>query len=292
MRALLLAVLVTAALHGAGAQYCSPGAVTVCDAVLVVCADGELNCADVQSMLRGTGAFAKVDTFNAQSAADGGSDTPTAELLAAYHAVLAFSHFPFSNAALLGDRLAAYHDQGGGVVVALSANANAFGTALEGAYGAPGNGYAIFNYASGAWTYPLDSDTLGGVMEPQSPLMLGVASLAATEAYRSSAGLISGRGVVVARWLGGGQEPLVVRGTRGNRTLVELNFYPPSSSGLSTSWTGDGAALLRNALKYSRCMPSWSGTSSTAGGVDGKGEMVCGQGWVAAHPPTQIGVGG
>ena len=66
----------------------------------------------MQSTLRATGAFATVDTFAAQS---GGSGTPSAALLAGYDAVLAWSdYYAFADAALLGDRLAAYHDQGGG----------------------------------------------------------------------------------------------------------------------------------------------------------------------------------
>lgn len=69
--------------------------------------------------------------------------------------------------------------------------------------------------------------------------------------------MISGRGIVVARWRGGGQEPL---GMRGGRTLVELNMFPVSSRLSSDYWTGDAAALLRNALKYSLCMPCTPGT--------------------------------
>jgi hypothetical protein len=245
--------------------YCSPGATTICDAVLVVCASAAF-CTDAQTRLRGTGAFATVDTFDASSG------TPTAAQLAAYHAVVAFSHSGgFSDPALLGDRLAAYHDQGGGVVIAPFANANApgYGNTLKGAYGTPSNGYALLDYANGSYSYP--ADTLGDVMEPQSPLMVGVTSLSALHAYRSTSSVISGRGVVVARWRGGGQEPLVVRGTRGNRTLVELNFFPGSIDAyVSSGWTGDGALLMRNALKYSRCMANGSGTSSTAGAL-GKG---------------------
>ena len=155
-RALLRAALVAAALRGAGAQYCSPGAATVCDAVLVVCGEYLAYCADVRSTLLGPGAFATVDTFDANHG------TPTAELLAAYHAVLVYSVYPFSDPALLGDCLAAYPDQGGGVVVApLALDIVA---SLQGAYGAPVNGYALLDYASGSFDAP--SDMLGEVLEP------------------------------------------------------------------------------------------------------------------------------
>jgi hypothetical protein len=244
--------------RGAAGQYCPPGADTACSSVLVVYAGYPSWAADVQSSLRATGAFTTVDTLPAYS----GSGTPTAAQLAAYDAVLVFSDGDsFSDAALLGDRLAAYHDGGGGVVVAYSANAGSTrGYGLEGAYGTPEGGYALLNYSSGSIVG--SADALGDVAEPQSPLMAGVAALNATSAVRSTAGVVGGRGVVVARWRGGGREPLVIRGTRGGRTLVELNFYPVSSRADGGGWTGDGAALLRNALKYSRCMPSGPGAGS------------------------------
>ena len=72
---------------------------------------------------------------------------------------------------------------------------------------------------------------------------------------------------MVAQWRGsgGGREPLVVRGVRGNRTLVQLNLFPASASVDPAFWTGDGAALMRNALKYSRCMLCGAGTIFVAG---------------------------
>ncbi len=138
---------------------------------------------------------------------------------------------------------------------------------LQGAYGTPSSGYALTDYAQATQISPADS--LGAVLEPLSPLMAGVASLAASSAYRSTASIVGGRGVVVSRWRSGGQEPLVVRGRRGNRTLVELNFWPVSSSERSDFWTGDGALLLRNGLKYSRCMACGMGTYAEQGGGGG-----------------------
>ncbi len=48
-----------------------------------------------------------------------------------------------------------------------------------------------------------------------------------------------------------GLEPLVLRGTQRNR--------PPSNF-----WTGDGVLLMRNGLKYSRCMLCEMGTHAIA----------------------------
>ena len=131
-----------------------------------------------------------------------------------------------------------------------------------GAYGWPENGYAILDHASG--NVSSTPESLRAFLEPQSPLLTDVVSLEAVLAHRSTAPVING-GIVVAQWGGGGQEPLVVRGVRGNRTLVELNFFPPSSSVDPSLWTGDGAALMRNALKYTRCMPCQAGTFSDTG---------------------------
>jgi hypothetical protein len=212
----------------------------------------------VQSKLQSTAAFATVDTF------DAASSTPSLSQLAAYHAVLVYSQSDFADASLLGDRLADYHDQGGGVVVAFGANYGSGGNRrLQGAYGSAGNGYALLDYAQGVEEGSPSSGL--NVLEPQSPLMVGVASLSAIEAWHSTAPPIAGLAVVVARWQGGGQEPLVLRGMRGERTLVELNLHPPSSSAYSQGWTGDGAKLMRNTLKYSRCLRCGSGRYAAAG---------------------------
>jgi hypothetical protein len=249
----------------ASAQYCDPGAyITACSAVLVICADEPSWCADVRSTLQSTGAFAAVDTFDARSASSGGSGTPSALQLAGYHAVFVYNNHLFADSVLLGDVLAAYHDQGGGVVV----GTDFYSGFLEGAYGAVASGYALLDYAQGSEIS--SDDSLGDVLEPQSPLMYGVTSLSASIAYRSNAPVVAGRAVVVARW--GGGEPLVLRGMRGQRTLVELNFWPVSSSKNANWWLGDGAALLRNGLKYSRCMPCEAGTYAMAG--DGRGGGV------------------
>ena len=220
---------------------------TECTKVLVLAADSASNLADVQSTLRDTGGFATVDTFAAQSAGnDGGAGTPSAAQLAAYDAVLTYNcgEYAFGDTVLLGDRLAAYHDQGGGVVVAQAANT--FELKLQGAYGTVGNGYSLMDYTAGSAIGSADS--LGEVMEPQSPLMTGVASFSADAAWRSTANVVAGRGVVVARWRNGNQ-PLVLRGTRGGRTLVELNFYPLSTKARLNLWTGASCCTTRSSTR-------------------------------------------
>ena len=241
-----------AAFHSAEARYCSSGAVSDCNSVLVVYAADPSRGVDVQTKLLSTGAFLHVNTFDARWG------TPTEQQLDKYDAVLIFSGPTFGDAVLLGDRLAAYHDRGGGVIVCALANAGL--SRLKGAYGEAANGYALLNYAAGIISELPGS--LGLVLDPTSPLLNGVDSFAASTAYRSTAPVITGRGVVVARWRSAGEEPLVVRGERNGRTLVELNIYPPSSSEDSRFWAGSGAALLRNALKFLRCKQCIPGTFS------------------------------
>jgi hypothetical protein len=87
--------------------------------------------------------------------------------------------------------------------------------------------------------------------------MQGVSSFASavgSPAIRST-NAVAADAIVVARWNTG--ESFVLRGTRGSRTLVELNFDTDSSK-----WSpgGDGAVLLCNALMYSTCKPSVAAT--------------------------------
>ena len=259
-----LVLVIITALRGVGAQYCPSGAATACDSVLIVHADPKY-VTDVQTTLQSTGAFNKVECFDASTA------TPTSAQLASYDAVLVYSNRDFWNAEILGDRLATFHDNGGGVVVAMYANSgNLDGNILAGAYGTAANGYALLNYNLGGKSDIADS--LGEVLELQSPLMAGVTSFTSSLASRSTAPVITGRAVVVVKWSGGGKEPLVVRGVRGSRTLVELNFFPVSSRTLSNQWTGNGAELLRNALKYSRCKLCQPGTFSVTGEEQHRGK--------------------
>jgi hypothetical protein len=214
---------------------------------------------DVTNSLRNSGVFAKVHLFNARA------DTPDATFLAGYHAVLVYSDYDFLDPVLLGDNLAAYHDQGGGVVVGLWANqgedGDYYSSTLQGKFGNASNGYSLLDYSQGDAS--CDANTLGELVEPQSPLLAGVTSLSMDDGCWSTAPVVENRSVIVAKWNSG--DPLVLRGVRGNRTLVELNLYPVSSQVESDFWTGDGAALLRNALKFSRCTSCGPGPCPTAG---------------------------
>ena len=244
--------------------------------MLLLHADETLS-SDVQSNLLATGAFAAVDLFNANAA------TPSLSFLQTYNVVLtwtddsgyssevlqigysySYGYYSYSYSYVdeyfdnsfdanynspfnLGNLLAQYWDNGGAVVVATFANVN---SNLLGRLGNSTNGYILLDGTANVLS-PAMSDAIT-VLEPSSPLMTGVTYLSAASAFKSAGNVING-GVVVAKWNGG--QPLVVQGSKNGRPLVAVNMFPPSSAAITGGWTGDGAALLRNALLFSACTP-------------------------------------
>ena len=199
-----------------------------------------------QRLLQETGSFSSVNTFDASIA------LPSLSFLQHYDVLLVWSSgsaaYPFkATSSSIGDVLAQYWDCGGSVVLAVDAN---YDTKIAGSFGAVSSGYTLMDEsASGAMA---SHDALEALAEPQSPLLVGVSSLGAQSNWHSTGAVING-GVVVASWTSGA--PLVVRGTKAGRPLVALNLYPVSAATASIGWTGDGAALMRNALLYSACSP-------------------------------------
>ena len=223
---------------------------TVCPANKPVCFGGQctdgskinvLVCAastaqwvtEVQQKLQGTGSFTLVDVVAC------GSTTPTLQQMLNYQSMLVFSDSGFSNATTLGNNLADYVDQGGYAVVATFANASVLlaGRWISGGY----------NLIQGSGQeQPAESQPLQ-ILDAMSPLVVGVKTLTATSAYRSTGGAANG-GVVVANW--GSGKPLIVRGVKNGKNRAELNFYPPSITSRADFWSGDGAVIMRNALIY------------------------------------------
>ncbi len=190
---------------------------------------------DVQSKLMATGSFSTADLFDASTA------TPTLIQLQAYDTVLVYAQESYADAVTLGDNLADYWDGGGRVVVAPLADSN---VPIQGRFGDVNNGYLLISPAG----LLQGNDSLGNIVDAASPLVAGVSTLSAQQAYRSSGAAING-GVVVAKWQSG--EPLIVRGTVKGRNRVDINMQPPSSDGAGQDgWTGDGAQIMRNALLY------------------------------------------
>jgi hypothetical protein len=190
---------------------------------------------DVDTKLTLTSSFANVDVFNANAA------TPELTLLQSYNAVLVFSDAGFEDAATLGDRLATFVDGGGGVVVAVFANAS---VPVEGRF-ASDNYYAL---------QPLGQIsaiqlTLGD-FDVSHPIMAGVNSFdGGPESYRST-GSIHPDASVVAQW--SNDDPLVVERDINGVRRVDLNFYPVSGDVSPDSWLSstDGDMLMANSLLY------------------------------------------
>jgi hypothetical protein len=221
-----------------GDSCCPPG----CDAdldckstVLIIASDDPEGSTDVQSKLVATGAFTKVDVF------DAAFDTPSVAQLGAYQAVLLYVNMPLADPGAMGDRLADYFDGGGRVVIAPGANCDP--VKLEGRF--VDQGYLVLDIGAVDESFP--SDSLGLILEPNSPLVEGVNMLDAPFAARCFVSPTPGS-TVVAQW--GAGIPLIARGLVQGRKRVDLNFFPPSAEMGMVFWTGDGAAILKDALLY------------------------------------------
>ena len=143
---------------------------------------------DVQSKLMALGTFAAADIWDANNL------SPALADLQPYDVVLAWSEgYLFKSAAQLGDVLAQYWDNGGAVVAASGSLYS--GQALQGKFGTTANGYMLIDNTA---AYDNSDDQLGNVLEPASPLMAGVYTLAATGALKSTGAVVNG-GVRSAR---------------------------------------------------------------------------------------------
>lgn len=215
-------------------------------AVLLVHAADWAYFTDIKTTLEAPPANLTVQTFNADYSEGG---TPSLTQLQAYAAVLVMNEptgwrAPWADPTALGDNLGAYHDGGGRVVLTMYA--------CGGSERVQGR-WATDNYdliipggtAQAEETAPLE------IMEPDSPLVVGVTSLTAEVGYRCTGALAAGS-TVVAKW--GSGAPLIVRGMKNGQTMVTLNFFAASRQvrGEPYLWniTGSGAAIMRNALLF------------------------------------------
>ncbi len=196
---------------------------------------------DVQSKLVATGQFTSVDIFNS------GTATPTLASLTSYDAVLHFTDTPPFNNVDLGDNLAAYVDQGGGVVNCVFTMAS---VPLSGAFSS--DTYAVAQYAN-AQSQDI-SLALGTVFDSSHPIMAGINLLnGGTSSYHSPGNSFVAGSTVLANWSNGAWlaavrenvGPLAVR-------RADLNIYPPSSDARNDFWDSgtNGALLMANALTW------------------------------------------
>ncbi len=196
---------------------------------------------DPQTRLVASGAFGTVTVINANAV------TPTVAELAAFDAVLVWSNLAFADADLLGDNLAQYVDDGGGVVTATFANSS------PDVFDAPGgrwdtHAYEIVIPHGGTST---GAATLGTITQPAHPIMSGVAVFAGgTSSFRPTTTALYPSSQLIASWSDDSTLVAVRDDTVGAR--VDLGFYPPSDAVLAGFWdaTTDGDLLMVNALLY------------------------------------------
>jgi hypothetical protein len=256
--------LAQATLEGAGiSQYDSPFSFSYCNGkVWVVDAAGgtwrgydvfasvrfavlaaESNIAlnqDVVAKIVGAGSIAEVDLIRIIS----GDPVPNLSQLRRYRAVLVYSELNFNDGVALGNVLADYVDQGGGVVLATFAFWDAGGLAIQGRL-KTGN-YLPFSTANQSAGSPL---TLVKDL-PQHPLLYNVNSFAGGSSFHNSPISITNGATLVASWNNG--QPLVGAKQSTPGRIVGLNFFPASSDALAGLWdaTTDGAQILVNALLW------------------------------------------
>jgi hypothetical protein len=193
--------------------------------------------ADVVAKIVGTGLFPVVDEFNC------GGGTPTDANFAAYDAVLVYSDSGFLDPTTLGDRLATFVDNGGGVVEAVFANGS---VPLSGRF--ESQGYEAFtgNAQGGGNGLTMVID------DPAHPIMAGVVNFnAGTSSFDTSNAVLQPGGTQIAHYSQNGLPLVATLETKPGRT-VGLNFYPPSSAIRADFWSTatDGALLLANSLAW------------------------------------------
>ncbi|NLO01359.1 MAG: HYR domain-containing protein, partial [Bacteroidales bacterium] len=191
---------------------------------------------DVQAYLMNTGMFNVVDIIN--------DSIPTLPTLRNYDAILVWADANIDDT--IGDTLAAYIDEGGGVV---SAVYNLYtGWGIEGTRF--NTDYLLLNLG----TYsPAVTTTLGTVHDPNHPIMDLVSNLSNSTSYRNNNETMTTGSVVIAEW-SDGLPLVVVKENLGpaNARRADINLFPPSSTVRSDLWdaTTDGDILLANALVW------------------------------------------
>lgn len=201
---------------------------------------------DICSKLRAAG-LPHVDGIFAQKR------IPTLQELQKYCAVLVYSYnsSAFLDGGQMGDLLADYVDNGGGVVVTVFTNCNNLR-----------NGFVKGRFLDGNY-HPITPSrqhdtngkrplTLGRIYDTNHPIMQQIRTVDGGKSSFFCPGGVNPEAKLVAEWSNG--VPLVVELPKGKGTVVGLNFFPPScDTGDPRFWNSnsDGAIAMANALAYS-----------------------------------------
>jgi hypothetical protein len=212
---------------------------------------------DVPDKLASSGQFGTVSLLDARAT------TPTLAALREYDAVLVFSDAPFLDPATLGNNLADYSDDGGGVVSAAFSISSAY--PITGRWT---SGYScIVPNSVVAPLVPASLD-FASITDQYHPILLGVGSFSGgSRSFHMSQNNVVPGATIVAKWTDG--SVLAAVGPLAGR--ADLNFYPPSANARSDFWdpATDGVKLMANALLYV-CRPRVlvAAAPSTASWID------------------------
>jgi hypothetical protein len=201
---------------------------------------------DVREKILGVGTIAEVNVIPVT----GSDPVPTLAQLSRYRAVLVYSDSTFNDSVALGDVLADYVDEGGGVAMATFAFWDSTTFGIQGRL-KTGN-YLPFT------TAPNSSGNGLTLVKDLSahPLLDGVNSLdGGIASYHESPIAIANGATLVASWSNG--QPLVGAKEAAPGRVVGLNFYPPSSDVRNDFWVAatDGDRLMASALLWAGQTP-------------------------------------
>ena len=171
--------------------------------------------------------------------------TPSLTELKKFDSVLVYNNYTYRDSKKLGDNLANYAEQGGGVVTMVFESSTRLGTTrpLQGRW--VSKKYGVFNASSTDtrnWNY------IGDILQKNHPLVQDFKSFKGY--YRLNKRTTANGSSLIARWKDG--IPLVV--CRNDVvSVVGLNFYPVSNRVMSNGWdkNTDGWNLMANSLKWS-----------------------------------------
>ena len=200
---------------------------------------------DVTNKIASLGSIPRVDLIPVLV----GDPLPSPAQLRSYQSVLVYSDQSFNDNVGLGNELADYVDQGGGVVLNTFVFWNSGGLSIQGRLT---NGYLPFT--TSGQTEGTDQTLVPYLT--QSPLLAGVSSFdGGSESYMNSPITIAPGATLVANWNDG--QPLAGVLNHVPGWIVGLNFFPPSSDAGGGFWvsTTDGAQLMVNALLWSGRIP-------------------------------------